>query len=438
MTMTAEKYSAEDLPRLKSLLAEKSANLTDHAKAFKIEDGGGVVVDPEVRDSYRKGLAEALELQGLVKDLESAAALGEWAKSPQNPSIALRQAAQDGIPVHTAKTLGEMFTDSEEFKNLQKSGGGTMNVPWQIEGVDLGSMWGGLGRKDVYTTLPTGPSTAPGFGGTTREPLLELPRRTQRVRDLFPARGTNSNLIEFYRITGFTNNASVVPERSGAAFALKPQSGFAFELTQSPIRTIAHWEVAHRNVLSDEPDLQGIINTELLYGLRLHEDWQILNGSGTGVDLLGILNTPGVQSRARTAVAGDTNIDAIRRAITLIELALYEATGVVVHPINWETMELTKAAGTGAYMLAGSVAAGAERRVWQLPVVSSPAMTANTALVGAFGLAAQLYDRQQGAIRIAEEHADLFLRNAVVILAEERVGLVVRRPESFCKVTALN
>jgi HK97 family phage major capsid protein len=69
-----------------------------------------------------------------------------------------------------------------------------------------------------------------------------------------------------------------------------------------------------------------------------------------------------------------------------------------------------------------------------MPVVASPAMTEGTALVGAFGLGAKVYDRQQSNIRIAEQHGDLFIRNAVVVLAEERVGLTVSRPESFIKI----
>ena len=46
------------------------------------------------------------------------------------------------------------------------------------------------------------------------------------------------------------------------------------------MRTIAHWEAAHRNVIADEPQLQSTINNELLYGLALAEDDQILNGDG--------------------------------------------------------------------------------------------------------------------------------------------------------------
>jgi HK97 family phage major capsid protein len=86
-------------------------------------------------------------------------------------------------------------------------------------------------------------------------------------------------------------------------------------------------------------------------------------------------------------------------------------------------------------LVAVSVALGGEPRVWRIPVVESPAIAEGTALVGAFGTGAQLYDREQASIRISEQHSDFFVRNAVVILAEQRLALAVKRPESFVKVT---
>ena len=55
--------------------------------------------------------------------------------------------------------------------------------------------------------------------------------------------------------------------------------------------------------------------------------------------------------------------------------------------------------------------------------------------MGAFGTGAQLYDRQQANIRVSEQHSDFFVRNAVVILAEQRLALAVKRPEAFVKDT---
>jgi HK97 family phage major capsid protein len=276
--------------------------------------------------------------------------------------------------------------------------------------------------------------------------------RTKRVRDLFPVRTTTAAVIEYFRQIGFTsvaapgvtadtystnNSASSVAQRAGDTFGLKPQSAFKFEGHQAPVRTLAHWEAAHRNVLADEPQLRSIIDNELMYGLRLLEDNQILNGDGTGENLLGVLATPGIQEYAWSDGVGgatpDTKADAIRRAATLAFLAYYEPTGIVLHPNDWEDIELTKDL-QGQYLVAVSVAMGGEPRVWRMPVVDTPAIPEGTALVGAFGTGAQLYDREQASIRISEQHSDFFVRNAIVVLAEQRLALAVKRPEAFVAI----
>ena len=97
-------------------------------------------------------------------------------------------------------------------------------------------------------------------------------------------------------------------------------------------------------------------------------------------------------------------------------------------------MELTKDAN-GQYLIAVSVALGGEPRVWRIPLIETPAIDEGVALVGAFGQGAQLYDREQASIRVSEQHADFFIRNAIVILAEQRLALAVKRPESFVRVS---
>ena len=135
------------------------------------------------------------------------------------------------------------------------------------------------------------------------------------------------------------------------------------------------------------------------------------------------------------ASSGEQKADALRRAATKVMLAYYEPTGYVIHPYDWEDVELQKGNGDGQYMLVPNVAIGAQAQVWRQPVVETPAISEGTFLTGAFGLGAQLYDRQQANVRIAEQHADFFVRNAVAILAEERLALAVKRPESFVKGT---
>jgi HK97 family phage major capsid protein len=317
--------------------------------------------------------------------------------------------------------------------------------------LNSGDLTGKFGQKDVYGSLvDTSGLSFLGFGTRERDAMVIPPMRTKRVRDLFPARTTTAAVIEYFRQIGFTtppvdaatgyrdnNNAAPVAQRSGNSFAAKPQSSMIFEGHQAPVRTLAHWEAAHRNVLADEPQLRSIIDNELMYGLRLQEDFQILQGDGTGENLLGVLNTPGVQeyswSDGAVTPVVDTKADAIRRAATLAFLAYYEPTGVVLHPNDWEDIELTKNT-QGTYLMAVSMQLGSEARIWRMPVIDTPAIPEGQALVGAFGSAAQLYDREQASIRISEQHADFFVRNAIVVLAEQRLALAVKRPEAFVKI----
>ena len=445
---------------LQSALRAKMQSNKEIADSFKIENGT-VIVDQARKSAFDKNMVEIKELKGLIDGMEAFNEVREWGQEASGQSVAAAAAAGHAVPRQQLLSIGEMFTNSEEFKSLGGGrNGANMPAPWQVK---TSLTTHNYGVKDVFSAMPTAGNLSGfqrgsglgDFGSVQRDPMVASPMRTKRVRDLFPVRRTSAQVIEYFRQLGFTsisnanfpdgapgyssdNAAAAVPERASGAFGLKPQSSFEFIGEQAPVRTLAHWEAAHRNVLADEPQLRSIIDNELLYGLRLLEDNQILNGNGSGENLKGVLQTTGIQtyswSAGATLPVADTKADAIRRAATLAFLAYYEPSGIVMHPNDWEDIELTKDTN-GQYLVAVSVAMGGEPRVWRMPVVETPAIAEGTALVGAFGTGAQLYDREDASIRISEQHSDFFIRNAIVILAEQRLALAVKRPEAFVKVT---
>jgi HK97 family phage major capsid protein len=417
------------LNELKDALSGKMGEQQELADSIQLE-GETLVVGEEQRSAFNSNMAQIKELKGLIEDITTLRDVSAWSSEAEYKSVAAEVAAgvEAEVSHYRSQSVGEAFVNSEEFKSLQGGkSGANMASPFVTKSLE---------QKDIYSGLPTGTPSA--FGAVERDGIIPIAQRRSRVRDLFPARSTNAAVIEYFRQTGFTNAADTVAERSGSNFGAKPESSMTFVGEQAPVRTIAHWEAAHRNVLADEPQLRSIIDNELLYGLRLTEDTQILSGSGTGEDLAGILNNSSVQtyswSSGATTPVADTKADAVRRAATLAYLAYYEPTGIIVNPNDWEDIELTKNS-QGTYLLAISVAGGAESRIWRIPVIDTPAIASGTALIGAFGTGAQLYDREAASIRISEQHSDFFVRNAVVVLAEERLALAVKRPESFVKVT---
>jgi HK97 family phage major capsid protein len=180
--------------------------------------------------------------------------------------------------------------------------------------------------------------------------------------------------------------------------------------------------------------LQSYIEGRLRWGLAAEEESQLLMGAGTGTDLNGIYTQAVTYDPAISLGGSPTPIDEIRAAILQTALAEIPATGIIVSAAAWAFIELQKTTD-GAYLFANPTGvAGA--RLWGLPVVPTPALGAdNRFVVGAFKMGAQIFDRWDATVLVSTEDSDNFRRNLVTILAEERLGMVVYRPEAFVKGT---
>lgn len=318
-----------------------------------------------------------------------------------------------GADDNQSKSFGEIFVESEAYKNMIARGASTSDP------VDVGSFRKSLSSDPASAGVLVVPHRVPGIIGPAE--------RAPRIRDLLPTSPTNSNAIEYVQEKLFTNAAA--PQKEGDP---KAQSNLTFELKTESVKTLAHWIPATRQILADASQLQGYVNGRLLYGLEIVEEQQILYGDGTGQNLQGLMTNPLAQEYAWSdGKPGDTKIDAIRRAITKARLAEYPVTGIVLHPSDWEDIELAK--GSDGHYIWVSVTEGGATRLWRVPVVDTTAMQEGDFLVGAFGLGAMIWDREQASIRVAEQHNDYFTRNMVAILAEERIALTTFRPQAFVR-----
>jgi hypothetical protein len=219
----------------------------------------------------------------------------------------------------------------------------------------------------------------------------------------------------------------------------KPEAAMFFEERTFQVQLIAHYMETTRQVLDDMPGLRQNIDSDLIYGLLLKEDKSLLYATGAGGQISGLLTDPDRQHYLWSeGESDDTKADAIRRARTRVELADFESTGVVVHPKVWEEIELEKGSD-GHYLwvqvggMNGLDPAG--QRIWRMPMVTTRAIAYDTFLTGAFAQAATIYDRMQAKILFADQHGTNFTKNVLTILAEERLGLAVRRPEAFVEGT---
>lgn len=311
------------------------------------------------------------------------------------------------------KSLGQRFTESAEYKTAREKG------EIKSEKAQMGSIYE---RKALDSTG--------GSAGTLIAPQrvagIIRPVERTRVRDLLAQGRTESNAIEFFKESGFTNNAAPVPEGTKAGFTGKPQSNITFSKVTMAVATVAHWIPATRQIIADASQLRSYIDTRLLDGLGRVEDRQLMYGDGTGDNLLGIVPQATAYNRAK---AGDSKIDTLRRSMTQVRLAEYEADGIVLHPTDWEDIELAK--GSDGHYIWISVNSGGEQRLFRVPVVDTTAIDEGEFLTGAYSLAAMLWDREDANIRTSDSHSDYFVKNMIAILAEMREALTVFRPEAF-------
>jgi HK97 family phage major capsid protein len=259
--------------------------------------------------------------------------------------------------------------------------------------------------------------------------IITPPNRVLTIRDLMPQLRTDSNLIQFASESVYTNNAG--PQFSSPndrENVVKNESGITFTLANAAVATIAHWIPASRQLLADAKGLSDYINSRLMYGLKLEEEEQLLNGDGTGGNLNGIYTQGTAYNRGQS---NDTVLDCLLKAVLQVAIAEYAATGYVLNPIDWTAIQLMK--DTQNRYLFSNPHDVTAARIWGLPVVSTNSMTAGTFLTGAFALGAAVWDREDATIRVAEEHDDFFVRNMVAILCEERVALTVYRTQAFVK-----
>lgn len=309
------------------------------------------------------------------------------------------------------KSLGRQLYESEQFKSFHENPNTGRRATLRV--------------KDITSTTTPGAGAAGALVLPQQQAgIIAAPNQVLSIRSLIAPGTTDSNAIEYIRETGFTNSAAAQANEGD----LKAKSDLQFDDETAPVRTLAHFIKASRQILDDASQLESYINARLMYGLKLVEDRQLLNGDGLNGNLKGII--PQATAFADPAtLANYTVIDQLRLAMLQAVLAEYPASGHVLNPIDWATIELSKDK-EGRYII-GQPQGTTTPTLWGLPVVTTQAIGVNKFLTGAFDLGAQVFDRQQASIAVATENEDDFVRNKITILCEERLALAVYRPEAF-------
>lgn len=394
-------------------LAELKAELAVLVKAAK----DNTLTEDQVKrfDVIKVDIEEAQKREKAIKSGEALAKALNAAGEVEAPSADAAESLGD----HFVKSAGvelkagrgrTFHVSSEEFKAADTV---------QVTGGNTG--WAGPLLTDVDRNIVTGV------------------RRRLTIEDLLGSESLSGTALTYFVENALVEGALGIVAENGQ----KPQLHFGdpTPITEA-LAKIAGFIKESDELVEDLPFLKSAIDGRLLYQLGLFIEDQLLNGSGAGGNVRGILNRTGIQTQNRGTLAATlSEPDALFTAITKVETGSgLSADGIVIHPTDYQRMRLSKDANGqyfGGGFFSGQYGQGGimeQPPIWGLRTVVTPAIAAGTALVGAFGQAASAVSKGGVRVDATNTEGNDFTNNRITVRAERRLLLAVRRPAGFVKV----
>lgn len=393
-------------------------NLKDKLAALKKEAES---IMPKVAEGDAEAMKRAAELADAIEETEAAVkAADEFAAK--------------------VKGIGAVGSKQPEGKVAAKSLGEFAAEGVRQRGIKAGDRFGanfGTFSKAAASPMVT-PSGVANALADVQERLYEGPRRRLVVADLLGQETTTRSAVTYF-VESETVNGAVAYVAEGAE---KPLVSFGDPtVVTDKVMKIAAVLKESDEMVDDLPWLASAIDNRGIYLVQLKEEDEILNGTGSGTALDGILHRTGILTE-QTA-SGESNVaDAIFRAMTKVsQSSPFTADGIVINPTDYQTLRLAKDSNNQYYgggFFQGQYSNGGvseQPPIWGLRTVVTPAIAAGTVLVGAFQQGASVIRRQGLTVEVANQNEDDFVNNRIAIRIEERLALAVRYPKAFCKVT---
>lgn len=384
--------------------------------------------DPEGNSQLEAMFAE-------VNKLDAQITLGELEERRAQAKLAATRGGGASDLDH--RSLGELLA-TEEMVTWAR-GSHTSNQPFRMDMEGQGSLANMLTRATgINEGGSSGPGTLSSSGAVDAsgagyllpvgQPIAPVPRHARLyLRDLFPTMTTTLAALPYVQELNPTSYESASAVAEGGT---KPGATLSFQAAKADPTVIAATLVISKQLFEDSAAVIQYINTRLPYIVKFKEDWEFLNGSGTWPDIQGIIGATNVQTQA--SVSSD-NAVTLGNAFAQIELHDGTPTAVVLNPQNAWNMFTKRAAGGAGTFDAGTPFSALPLTVWGVPTYRTRAMAANTALVADFQLGGMIADRESVNVETyRERYAET---NQILLVAEERVGLMLFRPDLFSIAT---
>jgi HK97 family phage major capsid protein len=316
------------------------------------------------------------------------------ADDPPKRSTGLHQPG--GALLH-ARSWGEQFVESDAFRNYAGVG------PSQRVTFDLG-----LERR-AGTPIDTGDFPSIPFMYTPATYTYATP-----LLDVVGKVTTSVNGVSWVQWSPNPQTAAPVVAEGAA----KPEATFTSSVESGSLQTYAHWREITRQALEDYPQVRSIVENRLRQGIFV-----ALEAAVAAALAAATLPTAG-------SAPGGTLLEAIRVGISTVQAAGYASpNAILINPADSAAIDIAAMNST----LNGAVVNGT---YWGVRIIASSSVPAGTAYVGDFSTGVQLFTRGTTDVYLTDSHADNFIRNLLLVLAETRALATVPDPGALCECTA--
>ena len=410
------------LTTLKKELQELRENTLNEFREVEMAE-----MDSEAKENWAKRNEKMAELVDSIKELSKV----EKEKADMEKAVEAGKAVEPKAihedRIEAPKTIGQSFLESDAYKQFVNTGQKNIKSELKFDP-----------RVELKTTVTE----------TTWPPAVVRSPRIQESAQLDPyvipalidTITTDQYQYKYLEETTYTNNAA--PTAEGSALG---ENALAFTERTEEIRKIGAFIPMTEELLADVSAAQGYIDSRLRFMVRQTISDQIIGGSGSGVNLTGILNKTGINAFNYSSFSGNLKrIGQIFEAITEIQKdAFMNPDAIIMHPSDWYQVvtEVNAVTTSGAlnplFVGAGSFGDAVMPRLWGVPVVSSTETSAGDCLVGVFGggQAIHIVARQGMEVAMSDSHDENFVKDIIVMKATVRMGLPIYRATAFAKIT---
>ena len=361
--------------------------------------------DSEDADALQSAIDEYKAAEAAKKSADEAAQL---IKSLDNTTTTQKEAT-----VETPKTLGDFALKSLDLTAMRAGAA-------RSAGTDFGFK--------TYTDAQTSQQIL-----ETSQQVVDTAVRDLAVRNLFGAETITGNALKYFILGAREDNSAPAPGTVSEGGA-KPQFHIVESSATVTLQKIAGWFYETDELLEDNAFLKSALDARGLFELDARIEAYLVST---------LLGTSGIGTATYTH-GGTCSADDVFKAIMKVKTdSGLNADAIIIHPTDYQTIRLAKDqvyqyyGGGSFYGPYGNGNLTLQPGLWGLNTVVTSAVSQGTVLVGSFKQGASIITKANGGARLevhTGDHDDA-IYNRVTVVVEERLGLAVRRPKAFVKIT---